>query len=233
MALTLARPEGNGPGGRGLALFYLELRDEDGRLDHITINRLKDKLGTRKVPTAELTLDGAPAIPVMGLDNGVRNIIPMLHLTRTWNSVMAAADDAPRRWRWRATTRGGAWPSARRWPSSRCTSTRWPGSRPRPRRAFHLSFFLVELLGRDEAGDSHPRRRPAAPADLDRQADHRAAGGGRRLARCWRPSAARATSRIPACRCCCAIARCCPSGKGRPTSWRWTRCEPSPTILPE
>ena len=27
MALTLARPEGNGPGGRGLALFYVELRD--------------------------------------------------------------------------------------------------------------------------------------------------------------------------------------------------------------
>ncbi len=32
MALTLARPEGNGPGGSGLALFYVETRDEDGRL---------------------------------------------------------------------------------------------------------------------------------------------------------------------------------------------------------
>src|SRR5262245_36671804 len=30
MALTLARPEGNGPGSRGLALFYLETRDESG-----------------------------------------------------------------------------------------------------------------------------------------------------------------------------------------------------------
>src|ERR1700753_1525891 len=29
MALTLARPEGNGPGGRGLALFYVEVRDEN------------------------------------------------------------------------------------------------------------------------------------------------------------------------------------------------------------
>jgi acyl-CoA dehydrogenase len=28
MTLTLARPEGNPGGGRGLALFYLELRDE-------------------------------------------------------------------------------------------------------------------------------------------------------------------------------------------------------------
>ena len=55
MALTLARPE-NPPGGRGLALFYLETRDEHGRPRNIEINRLKDKLGTRKVPTAELTL---------------------------------------------------------------------------------------------------------------------------------------------------------------------------------
>ena len=59
MALTLARPEGNGDGSRGLALFLVELRDAAGRLRGIQVNRLKDQLGTRKVPTAELTLDGA------------------------------------------------------------------------------------------------------------------------------------------------------------------------------
>ncbi len=91
IALTLARPEGNGPGGKGLALFYLETKDDRGRLLNITVNRLKDKLGTRKVPTAELMLTGTPAEPVMGLDHGVRNIVPMLHLTRTWNAVTAAA----------------------------------------------------------------------------------------------------------------------------------------------
>src|SRR5262245_17925920 len=52
IALTLARPAGNGPGGQGLALFYVETRDEQGRLRDIRVNRLKDKLGTRKVPTA-------------------------------------------------------------------------------------------------------------------------------------------------------------------------------------
>src|SRR6266699_2934040 len=35
IALTLARPEGNPPGGHGLALFYLELRDDSGRLRNI------------------------------------------------------------------------------------------------------------------------------------------------------------------------------------------------------
>lgn len=91
MALTLARPEGNGPGGRGLALFYVELRDADGRMRDIQVNRLKDKLGTRKVPTAELTLDGTPAELVCDPDNGTRNITPMLNITRTWNAVLAAA----------------------------------------------------------------------------------------------------------------------------------------------
>src|SRR5439155_8705142 len=90
MALTLARPEGNGPGGRGLALFYLEVRDAEGR-PNVQLNRLKDKLGTRKVPTAELTLDGARAQPVAGLSDGIRNISSMLNITRTWNAVMAAS----------------------------------------------------------------------------------------------------------------------------------------------
>jgi alkylation response protein AidB-like acyl-CoA dehydrogenase len=91
MALTLARPEGNPAGGQGLALFYVELRDEAGRLRNIQINRLKDKLGTRKVPTAELTLDGTPAKPVSGLTGGVRNITPMLNITRLWNGISAAS----------------------------------------------------------------------------------------------------------------------------------------------
>lgn len=90
MALTLARPEGNPPGGRGLAMFYLELRDDQGRLSNIQVNRLKDKFGTRKLPTAELTLDGVEAIPVAGIENGVRKITPMLNITRTWNAVAAA-----------------------------------------------------------------------------------------------------------------------------------------------
>jgi alkylation response protein AidB-like acyl-CoA dehydrogenase len=89
MTLTLARPDGNPAGGKGLALFYLELQDGDGRWNGISVNRLKDKLGTRKVPTAELTLDGARAIPVAGLEGGIKNITPMLSVTRTWNAVGA------------------------------------------------------------------------------------------------------------------------------------------------
>jgi acyl-CoA dehydrogenase len=91
MALTLARPEGNPPGGSGLALFYLEQRLPDGSMNGIQVNRLKDKLGTRHVPTAELLLEGARAVPVVGTRDGIKNITPMLAITRTWNAGCAVS----------------------------------------------------------------------------------------------------------------------------------------------
>lgn len=91
VALTLARPEGNPPGGRGLAMFYVEVRDDRGAMNSIRVLRLKDKLGTRQMPTAELALDGAVAHLVGGPSDGTRNIAPMLHVTRLWNAVSSAA----------------------------------------------------------------------------------------------------------------------------------------------
>src|SRR4030095_13121328 len=72
-------------------LFYVETRDARGLPNGILVNRLKDKLGTRKVPTAELELEGTPAELVCGTSDGIRNIAPMLNVTRTWNSVSAIA----------------------------------------------------------------------------------------------------------------------------------------------
>ncbi len=91
MALTLGRPEGNPAGGSGLALFYVEVRNADGTPNGVYVNRLKDKLGTRMVPTAELTLDGARARAVIGTKDGIKNITPMLTITRTWNAVCAVS----------------------------------------------------------------------------------------------------------------------------------------------
>jgi len=42
-------------------MFYVRVRDDDGSLNNIEVQRLKDKLGTRAVPTAELLLDGTQA----------------------------------------------------------------------------------------------------------------------------------------------------------------------------
>ena len=92
MAITLARPEGNPPGGSGLALFYVETQDPSGGLSEgLSVNRLKDKLGTRMVPTAELTLDGLRAIPVAGLRDGIKHVTPVLGVARMWNAVAAVS----------------------------------------------------------------------------------------------------------------------------------------------
>lgn len=91
VALALARPAGNPPGGKGLALFFVACRNADGTPNGYRVNRLKEKLGTRKLPTAELDLDGMAAVPVAGLTEGIKAIAPMLSVTRTWNALCAAA----------------------------------------------------------------------------------------------------------------------------------------------
>jgi alkylation response protein AidB-like acyl-CoA dehydrogenase len=90
-ALALARPAGNPPGADGLALFYLETRDAEGRWNGIHVDRLKDKLGTRELPTAEIHLDNAAATLVGEPAHGVRAVVPVLQITRLWNSIGALA----------------------------------------------------------------------------------------------------------------------------------------------
>ena len=152
MALTLARPEGNPPGGSGLALFYVEVRRSDGSMNGIQVNRLKDKLGTRMVPTAELTLDGTLAIPVIGLKDGIRNITPMLSITRTWNAVgaisgmrhgLALAKDYAKR---RVAFGAPLDQKPLHVDTLASLEAEFEG-------AFLLTFRAVELLGKDEAGE--------------------------------------------------------------------------------
>jgi alkylation response protein AidB-like acyl-CoA dehydrogenase len=152
VALTLARPEGNGPGGKGLALFFVPVRDAAGRLNAITVDRLKEKLGTRQVPTAELTLEGTLAEPVAGLTDGVRNMSHMLNLTRTWNAVTSAA----------MLRRGLA--LARDYARRRVAFGAPLSEKPlhtdtlaalaaEHEAAFQLTFHAVALLGREETGE--------------------------------------------------------------------------------
>lgn len=89
MALTLARPEGASEGSRGLALFRIHRMLDDGTRNAILVRRLKDKLGTRTLPTAELELMGAMAHPVGDPleGGGVRKIATMLNITRIHNAI--------------------------------------------------------------------------------------------------------------------------------------------------
>ncbi|NXP46761.1 ACD11 dehydrogenase, partial [Heliornis fulica] len=95
VTLTLARvanAEGQvKQGSSGLSLFFLKVRDEEGKLNSIQVQRLKDKLGTRQMATAELWLEGARAELISAEGRGVASISNMLNITRIHNVIGAVA----------------------------------------------------------------------------------------------------------------------------------------------
>jgi alkylation response protein AidB-like acyl-CoA dehydrogenase len=91
IALMLARPEGAPAGTRGLALFALPRRTRDGARNAYRIVRLKDKLGTRSMASGEIRLEGAEAYLVGQPDQGLRQMMEQVNLSRLSHGVRAAA----------------------------------------------------------------------------------------------------------------------------------------------
>jgi acyl-CoA dehydrogenase len=91
LALILARPEGAPAGTRGLGLFAMPRRLGDGSRNRFRIMRLKDKLGTRSMASAEIRLDGAFAWQVGELRNGFKQMLDQVNLSRLSHGVRAAA----------------------------------------------------------------------------------------------------------------------------------------------
>jgi alkylation response protein AidB-like acyl-CoA dehydrogenase len=91
LILTLARPEGALPGTRGLGLFLMPRLLDDGTHNAFSINRLKDKLGTRSLATGEVTLHGALAYQVGALERGFVQMTEMINLTRIWAAIGSLA----------------------------------------------------------------------------------------------------------------------------------------------
>jgi alkylation response protein AidB-like acyl-CoA dehydrogenase len=102
-AIALARPEGAPSGSRGLACFvvprYAGLaaappagpRSGD-TAPGLFVHRLKDKLGTKALPSAEVRLDGAEAWPVGDpAEPGLRRMLALVQVTRIHNAAAAAA----------------------------------------------------------------------------------------------------------------------------------------------
>jgi len=81
--LVTARPDGASEGIRGIRTYLLLTRDNPG----VTIDRLKDKLGVRSMPTGEVTLRDAPAEEVGGFEA----IAEMMNLSRLYNAVASVA----------------------------------------------------------------------------------------------------------------------------------------------
>jgi alkylation response protein AidB-like acyl-CoA dehydrogenase len=91
IVMLLARPEGAGPGTRGVGLFLMPRRLEDGSQNHYRIVRLKDKLGTRSMASGEIKLEGAIAYAVGKLDRGFVQMAEMVNSSRLSNGVKSTA----------------------------------------------------------------------------------------------------------------------------------------------
>src|SRR5437762_4495339 len=153
VAMTLARIEGAPEGSHGLSVFLITLRDTDGRLRNIRVDRLKDKLGTRALPTAELTLEGTPAQLVGGAGDGVRKIATLFNVTRVYNAVAAVAGMR------RAIALATDY-SRRRFAFGKPLIEQplhvetLAEMQLEFRAAFQLAFRVVELLGKEECGEA-------------------------------------------------------------------------------
>jgi alkylation response protein AidB-like acyl-CoA dehydrogenase len=96
VAVALARTGTIEAGSRGLSLFLIPLRlplfpspgepRPTSTSNNIFVHRLKNKIGTHTLPTAELTLEGTEGYLLGSLGQGVKNITPVLNVTRVWSA---------------------------------------------------------------------------------------------------------------------------------------------------
>lgn len=155
MAMALARiVDSNGQsisGSRGLSLFYLETYNPDGSYNNFEILRLKNKLGTRALPTAEIRLEGSKAELIGKIGEGVKTISNLFNITRLYNAntsiassrrvIALAKNYALKR---EAYGKKIAFHPLHSRTLSECENL-WTG-------CFLFSFYTTELLGKEECG---------------------------------------------------------------------------------
>lgn len=90
LAVVAARRSGAAANIRGLSLFLLPRLRNDGSLNY-TLRRLKDKIGTRSVPTGEVELKDSEAYLLGEPEQGIYLILETLNLSRVANSVGSVA----------------------------------------------------------------------------------------------------------------------------------------------
>jgi acyl-CoA dehydrogenase len=89
--LMTARLEGGAEGTAGLGAFVVPRLDEQGAPNGFAIRRLKDKLGTRHMASAEIDFSGARGWPLGPLEDGFKNIVEVVLTTsRVYNAVSCA-----------------------------------------------------------------------------------------------------------------------------------------------
>jgi alkylation response protein AidB-like acyl-CoA dehydrogenase len=91
LTFATARPRGAPPSGKGLGCYLVPAMLPDGAPNALWIRRLKDKLGTRGLATAEVELHGAWAREVAAPPDGLKAMMEALEYSRIHNAVAACA----------------------------------------------------------------------------------------------------------------------------------------------
>ncbi|VAW35449.1 Acyl-CoA dehydrogenase [hydrothermal vent metagenome] len=97
LILLTARFDEGKAGTKGLGLFLLKRLTDNGEPNHIQIRRLKEKLGTRAMASAEMDFQNAQAISMGKPEDGFKLLMQnVLHLSRIYNSfaILGAAQRA-------------------------------------------------------------------------------------------------------------------------------------------
>ena len=93
-ALVLARRPEAPEETEGLSLFLVPRTKRNGEPNDFLYRRLKDKLGTRSVPTGEVVFEGAEAYLLGETEEGFKYMSEMLNMERLYNAIGSVAGRA-------------------------------------------------------------------------------------------------------------------------------------------
>ena len=88
--LVAARPRAGAEGTKGVAIFLVPRLLPDGSLNSLSFKRLKDKLGTRSLPTAEIDFNAATGYSIGEPGEGFKTLMNwIINTSRIHNAVNA------------------------------------------------------------------------------------------------------------------------------------------------
>jgi len=93
-----ARPEGAPEGTKGVGLFVVPRRLDDGSPNGVFIRRLKQKLGTRTLPTAEVDFQDARGYQLGSLEEGFRVMMGVIINTSRLGVALGSCGIMRRAW---------------------------------------------------------------------------------------------------------------------------------------
>ncbi|KXN88081.1 Putative acyl-CoA dehydrogenase AidB [Leucoagaricus sp. SymC.cos] len=170
VSVALARTGTLEQGSRGLSLFLIPLRrplfpspsspKPSPTSNNIFVHRLKNKIGTHALPTAELSLQETEGYLLGDLGKGVKNITPVLNITRVWSSTCSLGNLR------KCLAMATSYASARRIQSGKMLLKDAPIHVAQLaevnllyRALSHLVFGVISLLGKAECGEGTKEQR--------------------------------------------------------------------------